>query len=153
MFFCVISYELGSEEMGASKNKSQTTLWIYLYRCSKLGPRSVWVKQSDCVLEELTRTICDKAIRHRMSKAFIDHSPIKSPKLYETPSEKTMTCVKDMVDLLVSAHPELYSEITFKLNVPIQEERTVCRTYRSVFLIYCPATRFTKGSWNPGVKI
>ncbi|XP_066922562.1 apoptosis regulator BAX-like isoform X4 [Clytia hemisphaerica] len=109
--------------------KSQTTLWIYLYRCSKLGPRSLWIKQSNCVLEELTRTICDKAIRHRMTKASIDHSPIKSPKLYETPSEKTMQCVKDMIDLIVSSHPELYTEITFKLNIPVQDERTVCRTY------------------------
>ena len=122
----------GCEEMVQIK-KSQTTLWIYMYRCSKLGPRSLWVKQSNCVMEELTRTICDKAIRHRMTKAAIDHSPIKSPKLFEHPSEKTMQCVKDMIDLVVSSHPELYSEITFKLNIPIQDERTVCRTFRYHF--------------------
>lgn len=121
------------EEMGVHK-KTQTTLWIYLYRCSKLGPRSLWIKQSECDLEELTRAICDKAIRHRMSKADIDHSPIKSPKLYATPAEETIDCVKNMLDLLVSSHPELYSEITFKLNIPIQDERTVCRTYRLIHI-------------------
>lgn len=118
----------GVDDMAASK-KSQTTLWIYLYRCSKLGPRSLWVKQTNYTLEEMTRTICEKVVRHRMTKASIDHSPIKSPKLYDSPCDQTMQCIKDMVDLMVSAHPELYSEITFKLNIPIQDERTVCRTY------------------------
>ena len=80
------------------------------------------MKQSNYTMEEMTRTICEKVVRHRMTKASIDHSPIKSPKLYDSPNEDTLQCIKDMVDLMMSAHPELYSEITFKLNIPIHEE-------------------------------
>ena len=87
-------------------------------------------------MEELTRAICDKSIRYRMTNMDIDHSPIKSPKLFLQPAKMTMKCVENMVDIIVTAHPELYTEITFKLNITIQDERTVCRTYRSVIIIF-----------------
>lgn len=117
-----------SEEMCDAKEQ-QNTLWIYLYRCSKLGPRSIWRKQEVCLLEEQSRTVCDKAIRHRMERVCIDHSPIKSPNIRAKPSAEALACIYDIMDVLVASNPELYTDVSFKMNMNIHDERAVCRAY------------------------
>ena len=117
------------EDLQASCSR-ESTLWIYLHRCAKLGPRSIWMKQKNCVLEEQTRTLCEKAVRHRMGKADIDHSPIKSPQVRERPSNNALKCIFDMIDVLTNNHQEIFSDIIYKLKVPIQNERALCRAYR-----------------------
>ena len=49
--------------VGATKSSS---LWIYLYRCAKLGSRSVWKKKKNIALEEQIRSLCDEIIKYKL---------------------------------------------------------------------------------------
>lgn len=125
----MVSTTFSLAELQTTCSNKQSTLWIYLHRCAKLGPRSLWVRQKDFKLEEQCRTLCDKVVRHRMDKVDINHSPIKSPKFREKPSPEVISCFSDMIDLLFEANPDLYSDIIYKLNVPLHDERAVCRAF------------------------
>ena len=47
--------------------QTSASLWIYLYRCAKLGSRSLWKKKKNVILEEQVRSLCDKVIQHRIT--------------------------------------------------------------------------------------
>lgn len=110
--------------------KISTSLWIYLYRCAKLGSRSLWHKKKNVVLEEEIRTLCDKVISNYMSRKQPDYVGTKRHKTNVPVRDDVLQCFYNMTDLIVASNPNLYTDVALKLNITLQEERVVCKAYR-----------------------
>ena len=110
--------------------RTTTSLWIYLYRCAKLGSRSLWHKKKNAVLEEEIRTLCDKVIQHCMARMQGDFTAVTGQKTNVPLRQEVLQCFFNMTDLIVASNPNLYSDVALKLNITIHEERVVCKAYR-----------------------
>ena len=108
--------------------ETTSSLWIYLYRCAKLGARSLWKKKKNVVLEEQIRALCDKVIQHRLTKMQLGDT-ILARKTNLPIRQDVVHCICTMTDVIVATNPKLYKDVALKLNITFHEERLVCKAY------------------------
>ncbi len=108
--------------------QATTSLWIYLYRCAKLGSRSLWKKNRNFVLEEQVRALCDKVIQHRLTTTQSGEN-ILHRKTNIPMRPDVITCFCNMTDVIIDTNPTLYSDIALKLNITFNEERLLCKAF------------------------
>ena len=126
-----------------NETTTSTSLWIYLYRCAKLGSRSLWKKKKNSILEEQIRYLCDKVIQHRLTKTQCEND--KLDRTSNVPiGLDIVTCFCNMTDVIIYLNPTLYTDIALKLNITFQEERLVCKAYSDFAEIL-----FSKGTTWP----
>ena len=133
--------EAATEDQGADGKEEQdntttttmqsavsTSLWIYLYRCAKLGSRSLWKKKRNVILEEQIRTLCDRVIQHRLQRHKSEINDLNRKSNIPLRGD-IVKCFCDMTDLMILQNPNLYSDIALKLNITFHEERSVCKAF------------------------
>lgn len=107
---------------------SSSLLWIYLYRCSKQGSRSLWKGKKNVAMEEQVRSLTDKIIQYRLSKSRPDDN-VLSYRVNKPVRQDLVQCLCNMTDIMIEVNPGLYNDIALKLNITFQEERLVCKAF------------------------
>ena len=126
-----------NDDVGASENNdddyaihpaTSTSLWIYMYRCAKLGSRSLWKKKKNAILEEQIRSLCDKVIQYRLGGTKAGKN-ILDRKTNVPIHPNVVKCFCNMTDIMIATNPTLYTDIASKLNITFHDERVVCKAF------------------------
>jgi len=120
-------------------NLGSSSFWVYVFRCARAGPHTLWSRKEDHMLEEEMRSLCDKVIAYRLKKmdasvTDVDTSPLNNnndnnDNNIAMASKDTVRCFCAMTDIMIDQNPDLYSDLSSKLNTPLQEERAVCKAF------------------------
>jgi len=112
--------EMGDEsDSGTEHQEKISSLWVHVFRVARAGPKCLWSKKDDSELEEEIRFMCEKVINYR----------VKPSALGQRTAPRTVRCFCRMTDIMMTQNPELYTQLSSKLNTTLEGERVVCKAF------------------------